>query len=214
VGGENTANFDMLTALTGTVIYDMDFDDRATGAFSDTGWQFQGNNGSTIEADPDNPGSNILHLMRSGTFDFVNKTAAGASNNASFTIEARLKKTATVGQWALYTNNTAALGTNSNAVANIVLIDDNIGTHATGNNSGTVTIVQSLEANTWYKIAIVVTTSASAVDTFDFYVDGEKKLETKPVRNDNPVNYFHFFSSNGSGDLLVDYFRVYAGGLQ
>jgi hypothetical protein len=58
----------------------------------------------------------------------------------------------------------------------------------------------------------VVHTSSSAVDTFDFYLDGVKELEGKPVRNDNPVNYFHFYTGGGDvGDLILDYFRVYAG---
>jgi hypothetical protein len=204
------ANFDLLNELTGTVIYDMDFDSLANGAFSDAGWQFQGNNSSAIEADPDNTGGKVLRLMRNGIFDFVNMAAANASDNNPFTREIRVKRTATTGQWALYTNNVAALAGNSGSVANILMVGGNIGTHANGGNSSTVTNVQTMAANTWYKIGIVVYPSSSAVDTFDFYVDDIKKLEAKPVRNDNPVNYFHFYSNDGGGDLILDYFRVYA----
>jgi hypothetical protein len=61
---------------------------------------------------------------------------------------------------------------------------------------------------------VVVSVNSGGTDTFDFYVDGEMKLDDKPVRNDNPVNYFHFYSSDASGDLILDYFRVYAGSPQ
>jgi hypothetical protein len=210
-GPEQVIDFDLLNELTGTVIYDMDFDSLADGAFSDAGWQFTGNNGSAIEADPDNTGSKVLRLKRSGTFDFVNTAAANASDNNPFTIEIRAKRTsAGNNQWALYTNNNAALKSNSASVANIIMANGNIGTHANGSDSYIVTNAETLTAGTWYKIGIVVYPS-TGVDTFDFYVDGVKKLEAKPVRNDNPVNYFHFYSDNAAGDLILDYFRVYAG---
>jgi hypothetical protein len=206
-GPEPVINFDLLKALTGTVAYDMYFDDLTDGAFSDTGWQFQGNNGSAIEADPDNTGSKVLRLTRSGTFDFVNKTANFISGE-TFTMEIRAKRTAATYQWALYTNNSATLASNGTSVANIILSGANIGTHANGSNSSTVTTVKALTADTWYKISVVVDPTSNK---FDFYVDGEKLLADKPLRNNNPVNYFHFYSSDASGDFILDYFRVYAG---
>jgi hypothetical protein len=204
-----SANFDLLNTLTGTVVYDMDFDALANGTFNDAGWQFQ-NGSAVIETDPGNLGNKALRLRRSsGSFDFVNKTANTVSGQI-FTIDVRIKRTATGSQWALYTNNVSTLAGNSNSVVNIVLTSG-IGTHADGNNSSNVTNVESLAINTWYKVTIVVHPS-SGVDTFDYYVDGVKKLENKPVRNDYAVNYFHFFTSNNNvGDLTLDYFRVYAG---
>jgi hypothetical protein len=107
----------------------------------------------------------------------------------------------------VYTNNIAD-GTGS-SIANIVLSGTTIGAHVNGTS---VSSAGTLAAGSWYKISVVVYMSTdSKAATFDFYVNDEKKLTDAVVRTKALLNYFHIFTSDGGGELILDYFRVYYG---
>jgi lysophospholipase L1-like esterase len=155
-------------------------------------------------------GDKVLHLKRSdGSFEFRNASAAGLTG--TFTIEMRVKRGDTVSnQYALYTNNDS--GSQSNSMANIILLGAEIRTHPT-RGSGTSVKMADMAANTWYTAAVVVDTTTN---TFDFYVDGVKVQAGASTRTvtGGKIDYLHIFSTDSTSDVWVDYLRVYGGGPQ
>jgi hypothetical protein len=82
--------------------------------------------------------------------------------------------------------------------------DGNIQTHI-GN---TIATVQAFVANEWYRVRVVVDTSAG---TFDLYVDGVRMEHAEPLRaaatSVSEVRYY--LDGTGAGTLLVDNVKIY-----
>jgi hypothetical protein len=91
-----------------------------------------------------------------------------------------------------------------NAIASVSFQDGNIQTHV----GGTIVTVQSFAANVWYRVRVVVDTSAG---TFDLYVDGVRMEHDQALRTSgasvDEVRYY--VDGTGAGTLLVDNVKVY-----
>lgn len=114
-------------------------------------------------------------------------------------IEARLYRTATSSFWSgpyLYDSGGALVGSVGLSGGNIV-----------ANVGGAWQTVQPFAAGTWYKIRIVADTDA---DTFDLYVDNERKLSSVPLRAATAnIASVAFYAADGeTGTTYVDDVRI------
>jgi hypothetical protein len=91
-----------------------------------------------------------------------------------------------------------------NPVASVSFLDGNIQTHVGGN---TVT-VQSFVADVWYRVRVVVDTTAG---TFDLFVDGVRMQHAQMLRmaSASVTNLAYYLDGTGAGTLLVDNVKVY-----
>lgn len=90
------------------------------------------------------------------------------------------------------------------AVASIAFQDGNLIAHV----GATITTVEPIAANTWYRVRVVVDTSAG---TFDLFVDGVRKLAGQALRTASPrvASLAYYLDGANAGTLLVDNVKVY-----
>ena len=135
-----------------------------------------------------------------------NTTAANLSGLV--TIEARVKRTKTSGQFSMYAYNASKFSASNPKGADtsttFYLASGNISTHTSA-----TAVAAPYSANQWYDIKIVANIGEGK-GKFDFYVNGECVLINQTLRNNLALDRFSLYSSDNNADMLIDYFRVYA----
>jgi len=170
-----------------------------------------------IVDDPDDSGNKLLHIFKSANSNqagIANKDDAGAYG--IFTVETRVKRSVSVstgtGQYHIYTYQRDKFTGNASAnpSANIVMVGGKIKSHFTLGSS-TVTDIMEYEADTWYKITMVIN---SATNEFSFYVDGVFMRSGSVRTAFTTLDVFNITSGgtgSGFGDFWVDYVKIYQG---
>ncbi|MGH7280590.1 MAG: glycosyl hydrolase family 28-related protein, partial [Polyangiaceae bacterium] len=125
---------------------------------------------------------------------------AFSAESGRVVFEAKVKAAETAGFKAIpYIYDSAG-----DAVASVAFQDGNIQAHI----GGTTTIIQPFVANAWYRVRVVVDTTAGL---FDLYVDGVRKEQGVALRTaSGSVDHLSYFmDGTNTGTLTVDNVKVY-----
>jgi hypothetical protein len=185
----------------GAYVVNETFNEMTTGAAPGTPWSIAASPAGavTVEEVPfaADKSVEIAKPDATGTSSLARELGA---QNGRVVFEAKVKAAETAGFKAIPYIYDAS----GNPVASVSFQEGNIQAWIGGTN----TVIQSFDANVWYRVRVVVDTDAGA---FDLYVDGVRKEHAVALRtNAGSVDHFRYFMDGANtGTLYVDNVKVY-----
>ena len=189
----------------GTLLLNEKFNDMTPNAAPTGGWTSVTTNGTVQIREYPFAADKIARIEKpntSGGEASLGRTFAAQSGKVAFEAKIMTRATNTF-KAAPYIYDG-----NGNAVVSIGLNAGNI--QYFKKSTSTFTTVQTFVANDWYMIRVVINTSTN---TFDLFIDGVRKLQNEPVRN-NPTGgtlgqvKFYIDGAN-TGIMLVDNVKMW-----
>lgn len=189
---------------TGTYLLNEKFNDMATSAPPTGGWTSVATSASVeVREHPFAQDKSVRVEKTAGSGESrISRTFPDQSGKVVF--EAKVMTRATTGFKALpYIYSSTGV-----AIVSIAFNNGEIG--YVGSNSQFASLVPALPfvANDWYMIRVVINT---ATNTFDLFVDGVRKLNNAPVRNNSPtIGKLSFYMDGGNtGIFYVDNVKIF-----
>ena len=189
------------SATSGIFVLDERFDEMTANAPPSSPWTVQASPAGSVLVEPVPFATDFsVELAKPDATGTASLATTFPAQSGRIAIEAKVMARETAGFKAIpYIYDASGA-----AVASIALQDGNIIAHV----GATTTTIQPFAANVWYRLRVVVDTSAG---TFDLYVDGVRKQQAVALRTpSSSVDRVAFFMDNANtGTLFVDHVFIY-----
>ncbi len=199
--GQGSDAADASKPVVGLTVVNETFNTMATAAAPTPPWSGTTSPlGSALVREVPFPADKSVALVKPDATGMTSLGVAFAPQSGRVVFEAKVKAAETAGFKAIPYIYDAG----GNAVASIAFQDGNIVAHV----GSATSIVQPFSANVWYRVRVLVDTTAGV---FDLYVDGVRKLRAAAQRTTSPsVNHVSWFMDGiNTGTLWVDNVKVF-----
>jgi chitodextrinase len=185
-----------------------DFEMDAAGTLPNRWVDPQGGTGGIVTVELDSiSGNKYLKLDKAGSSD---KAHAQRLLLGGYSGELTMEYDVKVGQINAFVGAAYMLDNENNYVARIIFGDD--GNIKVRNGTGTTEdVIQAYQANTWYKLKVILNTQTQ---TYDVYINGVLVKTGAGLNVANTANFdklFFFVGDTSVGSLHVDNVKVFAG---
>jgi hypothetical protein len=194
----DAAAADASSPATGYLLYEK-FNEMATGSTPGAPWVVAG---SAVVREVPFAADKSLEISKSASSESADASLSRtfAAQRGRVVFEAKVLAHETAGFKAI----PYIYDSSGDAVASVAFQDGNIQTHI----GATTVTVQTFVANVWYRVRVVVDTSAG---TFDLFVDGVRVEHAQPLRASagSVAQVRYYLDGTGAGTLTVDNIKVY-----